>query len=108
MSKMSNIKKWYRITEIENIPFMGSRKVEISEIEMAIFNTRHGSIFAINNICPHKKGKLSDGLVHDKQVTCPLHNWEIELSSGEALGNDSGCTGIYETKIEDGIVYLGL
>ena len=108
MSKMSNIKKWYRITEIENIPFMGSRKVEISEIEIAIFKTRDGSIFAINNICPHKKGKLSDGLVHDKQVTCPLHNWEIDLSSGEALGSDSGCTGIYETKIEDGIVYLGL
>ena len=108
MSKMSNIKKWYRITEIENIPFMGSRKVEISEIEIAIFKTRDGSIFAINNICPHKIGKLSDGLVHDKQVTCPLHNWEIDLSSGEALGNDSGCTGIYETKIEDGIVYLGL
>ena len=106
MSKMSNIKKWYRITEIENIPFMGSRKVEISEIEIAIFKTRDGSIFAINNICPHKKGKLSDGLVHDKQVTCPLHNWEIDLSSGKALGNDSGCTGIYETKIEDGIVYL--
>ena len=108
MSKMSNIKKWYRITEIENIPLMGSRKVEISEIEIAIFKTRDGSIFAINNICPHKKGKLSDGLVHDKQVTCPLHNWEIDLSSGKALGNDSGCTGIYETKIEDGIVYLGL
>ena len=50
MSKMSNIKKWYRITEIENIPFMGSRKVEISEIEIAIFKTRDGSIFAINNI----------------------------------------------------------
>ena len=108
MSKMSNIKKWYRITEIENIPFMGSRKVEIADIEIAIFKTRDGSIFAINNICPHKKGKLSDGLVHDKQVTCPLHNWEIDLSSGKALGNDSGCTGIYETKIEDGIVYLGL
>lgn len=108
MSKMSNIKKWYRITEIENIPFMGSRKVEISEIEIAIFKTRDGSIFAINNICPHKKGKLSDGLVHDKQVTCPLHNWEIDLSSGEALGNDSGCTGVYETKIEDGIVYLNI
>ena len=108
MSKMSNIKKWYRITEIENIPFMGSRKVEISEIEIAIFKTRDGSIFAINNVCPHKKGKLSEGLVHDKQVTCPLHNWEIDLTTGEALGNDSGCTGVYETKIEDGIVYLNI
>ena len=42
--------KWYKITEVENIPFMGSRKVEIGEIEIAIFKTRDGSIFAINNI----------------------------------------------------------
>ena len=47
--------KWYKITEVENIPQMGSRKVEIGEIEIAVFKTRDGSIFAINNICPHKK-----------------------------------------------------
>ncbi len=105
MSKMS---KWYKITEIENIPSMGSRKVEIGEIEIAIFKTRDGSIFAINNVCPHKKGKLSEGLVHEKQVTCPLHSWEIDLTTGEALGNDSGCTNIYESKIVDGIVYISL
>ena len=93
--------KWYKITEVENIPQMGSRKVEI-----AIFKTRDGSIFAINNVCPHKKGKLSEGLVHDKQVTCPLHSWEIDLATGEALGNGSACTGVYKTKIEDVIVYL--
>lgn len=100
--------KWYKITEVENIPLMGSRKVEIADIEIAIFKTRDGSIFAINNICPHKKGKLSEGLVHEKQVTCPLHNWEIDLHTGEALGNDSGCTAVYETKIEQGILFLSL
>ncbi len=100
--------KWYKITEIENIPSMGSRKVEIGEIEIAIFKTRDGSIFAINNVCPHKQGKLSEGLVHEKQVTCPLHSWEIDLTTGEALGNDSGCTNIYESKIVDGIVFVSL
>ena len=98
--------KWYKITEIENIPSMGSRKVEIGELEIAIFKTRDGSIFAINNIWKKKKGKLSEGLVHDKIVTCPLHSWEIDLFSGEALGNDSGCTGVYESKINDGIIYI--
>ena len=105
---MANIKKWYKITQLENIPLMGSRKVEIGKLVIAIFKTRDGSIFAINNICPHKKGKLSEGLVHDKIVTCPLHNWEIDLKTGEALGNDKGCTGIFETKIEDNILYLNI
>lgn len=100
--------KWYKITQLENIPLMGSRKIEIGETEIAIFKTRDGSIFAVNNVCPHKKGKLSEGLVHETQVTCPLHNWEIDLKTGQALGNDKGCTVIYETKIEDGILFLNL
>lgn len=98
--------KWYKITETKNIPSMGSRIVEIGEIEVAIFKTKDGSIFAINNMCPHKKGKLSEGLVHEHIVTCPLHSWEIDLKSGEALGNDSGCTNVYESKIENDFIYI--
>ena len=100
--------KWYKITEVENIPSMGSRKVVIGEIEIAIFKTKNGSIFAINNICPHKKGKLSEGLVHENIVTCPLHNWDIDLASGEALGEDSGCTNVYKSYIKDGFIYLNI
>ena len=102
------MKKWYKITTLEEIPFMGSRVVEIGDLQIAIFKTKDDSIFAVNNTCPHKKGKLSEGLVHETQVTCPLHNWEIDLKSGEALGNDKGCTEIFETKIEDNILYLNI
>ena len=100
--------KWYKVTNSNDVPFMGSRVVEIADVERAIFKTKDGSIFAINNTCPHKKGKLSEGLVHESVVTCPLHNWNVDLKSGEALGNDSGCTNVYETKIVDGIIYLGI
>lgn len=100
--------KWYKVTNIDDVPFMGSRVVEIADVEIAIFKTKDGSIFAINNTCPHKKGKLSEGLVHESVVTCPLHNWNVDLKSGESLGNDSGCTNVYETKIVDGIIYLGI
>ncbi len=99
---------WIKVVATEEIPSMGSRKVVIGKEEIALFKTKDGSIFAINNICPHKQGKLSEGLVHGKVVTCPLHNWDIDLSSGEALGNDSGCTNVYESKIEDDILYINL
>ncbi|XOB62568.1 nitrite reductase small subunit NirD [Campylobacterota bacterium DY0563] len=97
---------WYKVAQIEDIPQMGSRKIIIGETEIAIFKTNDGAIFAINNICPHKQGKLSEGLIHEHIVTCPLHNWNIDLSSGEALGNDTGCTNIYKTKIKNNILYL--
>lgn len=97
---------WIKVIEAENIPLMGSRKVIIGEEEIALFKTRDGSIFAINNICPHKQGKLTEGLVHEHMVSCPLHNTDINLATGEAVGEDYGCTNTYMSKIEDNFVYL--
>ena len=41
--------------------------------------------------CPHKGGPLSQGIVHGVSVTCPLHNWVIDLDSGQAAAPDEGC-----------------
>jgi len=46
--------------------------------------------------------------VHDTTVTCPLHNWRIDLAAGEALGADEGCTNTFQNKVEDGKVFLSL
>jgi len=87
---------------------MGSRVLFYKEEEIALFKTKDEKIHAVNNLCPHKQGKLSEGLVHDDNVTCPLHNWVIDLDTGEAQGNDCGCTTTYETKIENNMVYVKL
>lgn len=99
---------WIKITPVKDIPSMGSRKVVVDDLEIAIFKTKDGSVFAINNECPHKQGKLSEGLVHEHLVTCPLHNTDIALESGEAIGEDYSCATTYETKVEDKIVYIQL
>jgi len=99
---------WIKITEIENVPAMGSRKVVVGDDEIVIFKTRDNSIFAVNNVCPHKQGKLSEGLVHDHMVTCPLHNWDIDLETGVVKDEDNSCTKKYDTKVEEGVIYLSL
>ena len=98
---------WIKITQIENVPAMGSRKVIVGDDEIVVFKTKDNSIYAVNNECPHKQGKLSEGLVHEKSVTCPLHNWDIDLETGLA-SEEGACTRKYETKIEEGVIYLAL
>jgi len=39
-------------------------------------------------------------------VACPLHNWTIGLSTGEAAAPDNGCTPKFSVKLEDGQVFL--
>ncbi|KHF25256.1 assimilatory nitrite reductase, subunit D, small [Solemya velum gill symbiont] len=97
---------WTAITKLNDIPKLGSRIVRTDSVDIAIFRTSDDQVFAIRDACPHKNGPLSQGIVHGTSVTCPLHNWKIDLASGEALGADSGCTNTYEAKIENETVYL--
>jgi len=99
---------WVEIGKIDDIPKLGARVVKYSEGDIAIFRAMDDSIFALRDECPHKQGPLSQGIVHGHTVTCPLHNWKIKLESGEAVAPDEGCTGVYKTKIEDGIIYLAI
>ncbi len=73
---------------------------------VALFRTRDDQVFALRDSCPHRGGPLSQGIVHGTTVTCPLHNWKIDLASGEAQGPDEGCTNSFPVKVEDGVVYL--
>jgi len=102
---MSN---WTEIAKLEDIPRLGSRVLKTDTMNIALFRTATDEVFAIKDECPHKQGPLSQGIVHGSSVTCPLHNWKIDLASGEALGPDEGCTNSFETKIEDGRVFLAL
>ena len=102
---MSN---WVEVGALEEIPALGARVVKNGETDIAVFRNSKDEVFAVNDECPHRQGQLSQGIVHDKSVTCPLHNWKIDLTTGEAMGPDEGCTGHYATKVEDGKVFLEL
>ena len=99
---------WLEITDLEEIPVLGSRVVETDTVNIAIFRGRDNTVYAIKDACPHKNGPLSQGIMHGDSVTCPLHNWKISLTSGEALGPDEGCTNVYKTKVEGGKVYINI
>lgn len=80
------------VCHLDDIPQKGARRIQTSIGEVALFRTSGDEVFALKNECPHKKGPLSEGIVHGHSVTCPLHGWVINFESGEAEGADSGCT----------------
>ncbi|MDH3948008.1 MAG: nitrite reductase small subunit NirD [Gammaproteobacteria bacterium] len=102
---MSN---WIEIAELDDIPRLGARVVKTDTVDIAVFRTANDKVFALKDECPHRKGPLSQGIVHDTTVTCPLHNWKIDLASGEAKAPDEGCTRSYPVRVENGRVFLGL
>lgn len=98
---------WLDIGGLNEIPQRGSRTIPVTGgEEIAVFRTGDDQVFALVNRCPHKRGPLSQGIVHRHTVTCPLHNWNISLATGEAAGSDRGCTPTIPVKIDAGRVLL--
>ena len=97
---------WIDIGDISEIPLRGARKVKTHLGCIAVFRTEEERVFATSNVCPHKGGPLNEGIVHGEKVTCPLHNWVIDLNTGEAQGADEGHVETYPAKVEDGRVLI--
>ena len=100
---------WTDVGAVTDIPLRGARRVPTPEGDIAVFRTGDGQVFALRDQCPHKGGPLSQGIVHGHAVACPLHNWNIDLSSGEPMGADKGkgCTPVVPLRVEGGRIFLG-
>lgn len=100
---------WIPVGKLEEIPRQGARVVRRPEKgDIALFRTQDDQVFALADKCPHKGGPLSQGIVHGGRVTCPLHNWAVELASGKAVPPDEGCAARYPVQVKDGQVLLSL
>lgn len=97
---------WLDIGSIDDIPVLGARIVKTAMGCVAVFRTAENEVFATSDRCPHKGGPLSEGIVHGKSVTCPLHNWVFSLETGEAQGADDGQISTFSIKVEDGRLLL--
>ena len=98
--------RWADIGPVDAIPVRGARVVKTPAGCIAVFRTSTNEAYAIEDTCPHKQGPLSQGIVHGNVVTCPLHNWNISLKTGEALGEDKGCVPTIPIRIDAGRIYL--
>lgn len=99
---------WVSVGPLAAIPVRGARVVHGAAGAIAVFRTSDDRVFALLDRCPHKGGPLSQGIVFDCRVACPLHNWVIDLEAGAACAPDEGRVPRFPVRVEDGIVYLDL
>ncbi|MCE9650485.1 MAG: nitrite reductase small subunit NirD [Parvibaculum sp.] len=99
---------WLHIGSLDDIPRRGARCVKLGQMTIAVFRTMDDRVFALEDRCPHRNGPLSQGIVHDGCVTCPLHNWVISLETGKAQGADEGTTRRFPVRREESALYISL
>lgn len=101
---MANFVKVCKTTDVKE----GSGKsVEINGKAIAVFNVG-GKFYAINDVCGHRGGPLSEGELDGNTVICPWHGWRYDVTSGANELVPDLPTEKYEVKIEGEDVLVGL
>jgi ferredoxin-nitrite reductase len=65
----------------DDIPEGAAKMIRVKGEEMAVFK-HNGKVYAIQNICPHEGGQLSQGWLEGGEVVCPLHGYKFHLKTG--------------------------
>ena len=83
---------YVRVANKSEIGMGKMKKVVLDDREILIANV-NGKYYAVDNMCTHFGGNLSEGVLEGNVVTCPNHRAKFDVTTGkvasapaEALG----------------------
>jgi nitrite reductase (NADH) small subunit len=87
----------------------GVRRVRIGRRPIALVRVAD-SVYALNDVCPHKGGHLSDGRVSvaRQEIMCPWHRFRFRLADGASATNPELVVRTYPVRVVDGEVLVSL
>jgi nitrite reductase/ring-hydroxylating ferredoxin subunit len=97
--------EWIRVARLEEIPDNRARIVAGTKERIAVY--RFGDrVSALSNVCAHQGGPLGEGKILEGCVTCPWHGYQYLPETGIAPPPFTERVEKYETRVEDGVVWV--
>ncbi len=94
-----------KVSALKDLPPGGARAVQFGYKEVGVFNV-DGKLYAVDNICPHRGGPLSDGRLEGGVVSCPWHGWQFDVTTGALVMSPDTKLARYKVEIEGEDIFL--
>ncbi len=76
-------------------------------LDVALYKTEDGGVFATDNICSHGQARLCEGFLEGHEIECPYHQGRFDIRNGQpTLAPCTTPVKSYPVKLEDGRVWL--
>ncbi|HEX3960790.1 MAG TPA: non-heme iron oxygenase ferredoxin subunit [Trebonia sp.] len=93
-----------RLTELKENSL---KHVEAEGVPICLARLEDGEVYAINGICSHEQIELSDGMLDDDVVECPLHGSCFNVRTGAVEGLPATePVATYPVSVEDGEIFV--
>ncbi|MEX5216392.1 MAG: Rieske (2Fe-2S) protein [Nitrospiraceae bacterium] len=74
------------VAKMYEVPPGICKTVEVKGVLIALCNVQ-GTIYALDNTCPHAGGPLGEGILRGECIVCPWHGWRFNVCTGERPEN---------------------
>ena len=98
---------WVKVAEAGAVGEGKGLGVLVRGRDLALFNVG-GTVYCIDNSCPHRDAPLADGWLSGETVTCPWHAWQINVRTGAVFPFDEMCAVTHPCRIEPDGIYVEL
>ena len=99
------VAKFEKAAKKSEIPEDTGKLVNVNGKDIALFKA-DGKVCAIYSMCPHQGGPLDEGGITGKNVTCPWHGWEFDVTTGVCTFNKAIHVTTFKVKEEGDDVYV--
>ena len=69
------------VAKTHEVPNFGKKIVFVADREILLVNVK-GTIFAVENECPHQGSPMTAAVVRDGYISCPRHGYRFSLVDG--------------------------
>lgn len=101
------VAEWVPVARTSEVPDGAGHRVEVHDVPIAVWNV-NGDFYATSDICSHEEAYLSEGMLWDEVVECPLHGAQFDVRTGQVLSLPAIFPiASYPVKVEDGTIFVG-
>lgn len=106
MTVLSPLAQLVKALALKDLPPGQMKPVELGGLNILLVNLE-GEIHAVSNVCTHEEAYLSNGKLEDGAISCPLHESQFDIRTGEVLFPPAEKPlPVYKVEIKDGVIFV--
>jgi nitrite reductase/ring-hydroxylating ferredoxin subunit len=100
--------EFVKVAVLDDFQTQQVKSISVLGKKVGIFRRDDGSFYAMETGCKHQGADLLQGKTEAGVATCPRHDWQYDLESGECMNHDSPKLRKYALKIEGNDIKISL
>lgn len=98
--------EWVKVCKLSELNKGEMHDFDYQDKKILIANL-NGKVYASDRICTHAEADLSNGILNEEGITCPLHLSTFDLKTGKPQNLPAEVPlKIYNVKIEQNEIYV--